>query len=402
MKICGIIAEYNPFHNGHLYQIEETRRMLGPDTAVVCCMSGDFVQRGEAAVMDKTRRAKAAVMSGADLVLSLPLRWSLSSAQGFADGAVHILGMAGAKHISFGAEDDDVEALSEIAGLIAEKSVIDGTLATMMGSGVSYARARERELYKRIKDRASLISTPNNILAVEYLRAVRQQGLDISPIAVKRTGASHDGDTPDGVIASASYIRQLARGGRLDEAAGFMPPQSLEQLRRAAHEGAAMLDLSRLDCAMTAVLKRCSIEQLSKLPDASEGLEHRLYDAIQAGVGLEDICGGAKTKRYVYSRIRRMLYCAFLGIEKKPAGSLPGYTRVLAFNDRGRQVLSAVERREDFVFITKPAAAKRLPEEERAGFELEAAASAAYDLALPGYRDLPRGREWTCGPIYIR
>ncbi len=402
MKICGIIAEYNPFHNGHLYQIEETRRMLGPDTAVVCCMSGDFVQRGEAAVMDKTRRAKAAVMSGADLVLSLPLRWSLSSAQGFADGAVHILGMAGAERISFGAEDDDVEALSEIAGLIAEKSVIDGTLATMMGSGVSYARARERELYKRIKDRASLISTPNNILAVEYLRAVRQQGLDISPIAVKRTGASHDGDTPDGVIASASYIRQLARGGRLDEAAGFMPPQSLEQLRRAAHEGAAMLDLSRLDCAMTAVLKRCSIEQLSKLPDASEGLEHRLYDAIQAGVGLEDICGGAKTKRYAYSRIRRMLYCAFLGIEKKPAGSLPGYTRVLAFNDMGRQVLSAVERREDFVFITKPAAAKRLPEEERAGFELEAAASAAYDLALPGYRDLPRGREWTCGPIYIR
>ena len=402
MKICGIIAEYNPFHNGHLYQIEETRRMLGPDTAVVCCMSGDFVQRGEAAVMDKTRRAKAAVMSGADLVLSLPLRWSLSSAQGFADGAVHILGMAGAEHISFGAEDDDVEALSEIAGLIAEKSVIDGTLATMMGSGVSYARARERELYKRIKDRASLISTPNNILAVEYLRAVRQQGLDISPVAVKRTGASHDGDTPDGVIASASYIRQLARGGRLDEAAGFMPPQSLEQLRRAAHEGAAMLDLSRLDCAMTAVLKRCSIEQLSKLPDASEGLEHRLYDAIQAGVDLEDICGGAKTKRYAYSRIRRMLYCAFLGIEKKPAGSLPGYTRVLAFNDRGRQVLSAVEQREDFVFITKPAAAKRLPEEERAGFELEAAASAAYDLALPGYRDLPRGREWTCGPIYIR
>lgn len=402
MKICGIIAEYNPFHNGHLYQIEETRRMLGPDTAVVCCMSGDFVQRGEAAVMDKTRRAKAAVMSGADLVLSLPLRWSLSSAQGFADGAVHILGMAGAEHISFGAEDDDVEALSEIAGLIAEKSVIDGTLATMMGSGVSYARARERELYKRIKDRASLISTPNNILAVEYLRAVRQQGLDISPIAVKRTGASHDGDTPDGVIASASYIRQLVRGGRLEEAAGFMPPQSLEQLRRAAHEGAAMLDLSRLDCAMTAVLKRCSIEQLSKLPDASEGLEHRLYDAIQAGVDLEDICGGAKTKRYAYSRIRRMLYCAFLGIEKKPAGSLPGYTRVLAFNDRGRQVLSAVEQREDFVFITKPAAAKRLPEEERAGFELEAAASAAYDLALPGYRDLPRGREWTCGPIYIR
>ena len=402
MKICGIIAEYNPFHNGHLYQIEETRRMLGPDTAVVCCMSGDFVQRGEAAVMDKTRRAKAAVMSGADLVLSLPLRWSLSSAQGFADGAVHILGMAGADHISFGAENDDVEALSEIAGLIAEKSVTDGTLAEMMGSGVSYARARERELYRRIKDKASLISTPNNILAVEYLRAIRQQRLDIAPVAVKRTGAEHDGDTPDGVIASASYIRRLMREERLDEAAGFIPPQSLAELRQAAREGAAMLDLSRLDCAMTAVLKRCSIEQLSQLPDAAEGLEHRLYDAIQAGVDFEEICAGAKTKRYAYARIRRMLYCAFLGIKRKPAGTLPGYSRVLAFNDRGRQVLSVVEPREDFMFITKPAAAKRLPEEDREEFEIEAAASAAYDLALPGYRTLRRGREWISGPVYIR
>ncbi len=402
MKICGIIAEYNPFHNGHLYQIEKTRRMLGPDTAVVCCMSGDFIQRGEAALMDKARRAKAAVMSGADLVLSLPLRWSLSSAQGFADGAVHILGMAGTGHISFGAEDDDVVALSEIAELIAEKSVIDGTLAEMMGSGVSYARARERELHRRIKDKASLISYPNNILAVEYLRAIKQQGLGISPIAVKRTGADHDGETPDGDIASASYIRGLMRSGRLSEASGFMPRQSFAELCQAVSEGAAMLDLSRLDCAMTAVLKRCSIEQLSQLPDAAEGLEHRLYDAIQSGMDFEEMCAGAKTKRYAYARIRRMLYCAFLGIKRKPAGSLPGYTRVLAFNDRGRQVLSAVEQREDFVFITKPAAAKRLPEEERAGFELEAAASAAYDLALPGYRTLRRGREWISGPIYIR
>ena len=119
MKICGIIAEYNPFHKGHQYQIEETRRRLGDDTAIVCVLSGDYVQRGEAAVMDKNRRAEAAVRCGADLVLSLPLRWSLSSAPGFADGAVHILRQAGCDFISFGAEDDDLQELQALAGLIA-------------------------------------------------------------------------------------------------------------------------------------------------------------------------------------------------------------------------------------------------------------------------------------------
>ena len=162
-----------------------------------------------------------------------------------------------------------------------------------------------------------------------------------------------------------------------------------------------MDDLYRLDCAMTAVLSRMTAEDMAKLPDAAEGLENRLAEAIAKGRTFNEICDLAKTRRYAHSRIRRMLYCAFLGIEKREK-SLPGFSRVLAFNDRGRAVLSRLPERDDFTFITKPAAAKYLSERDRAEFELEARAADIYDMALPAFTELRKGREWTQGPKYIR
>lgn len=400
MKICGIVTEYNPFHKGHLYQIEKTRELLGEDTAVVCCMSGDFVQRGEAALLNKNLRAEMAVRGGVDLVLSLPLRWSLSSAQGFADGAIHILNMAGVDHISFGAEDADIGQLTELAELIAEKSIIDGTIRNME-DGLPFALARERELFKRIKERSALISKPNNILAIEYIRALKEQGSKAVPIAVGRLGAEHDGAEASCGVASASHIRELIRSGSFDEAEAFMPPSSFEMICRAEEQGILMDDLYRLDCAMTAVLSRMTAEDMAKLPDAAEGLENRLAEAVGKGRTFREICDIAKTKRYAHSRIRRMLYCAFLGIEKQEK-SLPGFSRVLAFNDRGRAVLSRLEEREDFTFITKPAAAKYLNDRDKAEFELEARAADIYDMALPAFTELKKGREWVQGAKYIR
>ncbi len=400
MKICGIIAEYNPFHKGHQYQIEETRRRLGDDTVIVCVMSGDYVQRGEAAVMDKNRRAEAAVRCGADLVLSLPLRWSLSSAPGFADGAVHILNKAGCDFISFGAEDDDLAELQELARLIAEKSVEEAIIARM-DEGMPYAIARERELYSRIREKAELIRKPNNILAVEYLRAIRQQESSMIPIAVKRTGAAHDGEQVQDGIASASYIRSLIREEQLDRAETLLPTPVFEMLVQAEEEGALLWDLSRMDCALTAVLRRMDASDFARVPGAAEGLEHRLAEAVRRGRSFEEMCALAKTKRYAHSRIRRMFYSAFLGIEKQER-SLPPFTRVLAFNDRGRAVLSSLESEEGFTFLTKPAAAKVLDAEARAEFELEAKAADAYDLALPAYGERALGREWTKGPVYVR
>ncbi|MBQ1270407.1 MAG: nucleotidyltransferase family protein [Clostridia bacterium] len=400
MKICGIVTEYNPFHKGHLYQIGKTREILGEDTAVVCCMSGDFVQRGEAALLNKNLRAEMAVRGGADLVLSLPLRWSLSSAQGFADGAIHILNMAGVDHISFGAEDADIGQLTELAELIAEKSVIDGTIQHME-EGLPFALARERELYKRIKERSALISKPNNILAIEYIRALKEQGSKAVPVAVGRLGADHDGEEASEGVASASHIRELIRSGSFDEVEGFMPASSFEMICRAEEQGVLMDDLYRLDCAMTAVLSRMTAEDMAKLPDAAEGLENRLAEAVKKGRTFGEICDIAKTKRYAHSRIRRMLYCAFLGIEKQEK-SLPGFSRVLAFNERGRAVLSRLEQREDFTFITKPAAAKYLNDKDKAEFELEARAADIYDMALPAFTELKKGREWVQGAKYIR
>lgn len=398
MKICGIVAEYNPFHNGHMLQIKAVRQKLGGDACIVACMSGDFVQRGDAAIMNKSLRAEAAVRSGADLVLSLPLRYSLSSAQGFADGAIKILGMAGAEYLAFGAEDDDIEALSALAELIAERDVVAGTIKNMEG-GLSFAFARERELYNRIKEKAALISKPNNLLAVEYLRAVRQQGLEMEPIAVKRLGVCHDGGA-EGNIASASHIRKLIRGGDISKASVFMPYSSYEVLKETHEKGLVMDDLSRLDCAMTAVLSRLTAEDMSRLPDAAEGLENRLFYAAREGRSFDEIAMAAKTKRYALSRIRRMLFCAFLGIEKK--AGLPSFTRVLAFNDRGREVLSALPERDDFAFITKPAAVRHMGEDIVSEFELEAEAAGAYDRALPAYARLDMSREWRQGPIYIK
>lgn len=397
MKICGIVAEYNPFHNGHKHQIEAVRRKLGDDVCVVACMSGDYVQRGEAALMNKSLRAEAAVRGGADLVLSLPLRYSLSSAQGFADGAIKILGRVGADYLAFGAEDVDIEALSALAVLIAERDVVAGTIKNMEG-GLSFALARERELYNRIKEKASIISKPNNLLAVEYLRSVKEQGFDMEPIAVKRAGAAHDGGA-EGDIASASHIRELIRGGKLSEAARYMPPESFKVLKEAHGKGLVLDELSRLDCAVTAVLSRLTADDMSRLPDASEGLENRLFDAAQRGRSFDEIAMAAKTKRYALSRIRRMLFCAFLGVEKKPG--LPNYTRVLAFNERGRQALSSLPEYEDFAFVTKPAAVKHMPQ-ILPEFEPEAAAAAAYDRALPSYLTLDMSREWRQGPIYIK
>lgn len=400
MKICGIVSEYNPFHKGHLYQIEETRRRLGDDTAIVCVMSGDYVQRGEAAILDKNSRAEAAVRCGADLVLSLPLRWSLSSAPGFADGAVHILNKAGCRFISFGAEDDDLGELQELARLIAEKSVEEAIIARM-DEGMPYAIARERELYSRIREKAGLIRKPNNILAVEYLRAIGQQESGMIPIAVKRAGAEHDGEQVQDGIASASYIRSLIREEQLDRAEGLLPAPVFEMLVSAEEEGRLLWDLSRMDCALTAVLRRMDASDFAKVPGAAEGLEHRLAEAVRKGRSFDEMCALAKTKRYAHSRIRRMLYSAFLGIEKTERG-LPPFTRVLAFNDRGRAVLSQLEGEEDFAFITKPAAARALPEAALREFELEAAASDAYDLALPAYGERRLGREWTRGPVYVK
>lgn len=397
MQICGIVSEYNPFHNGHLWHIAETRRRLGEDAAIVCCMSGNWVQRGEAAILPKHIRASAALECGADLIIELPAAHALRSAEGFAQSAVGILASLGAlTHLSFGAETGDIALLTEIAEILLEHRTVQETLVHLK-SGISYAAARERALYARIKEKSEVISSPNNILAVEYIKALNLLGSSIVPIAVARKGAGHDSHAARGGTASASHIRALLAQGMAAQAAGFMPASVRDEMCAAQGKGLLLTCRSRLEAMVLAQLTRQTPETLAGLPDVSEGLEHRIYAAIRKQTSLAEIISAAKTRRYPEARIRRVLACAFLAITAQEAAQGPKYARVLGASDRGRKVLAAARKAAALPIIIKPAHAKRLDSTALEAFENEALRADLYHLTLPGWSEIPRGSDWITG-----
>ena len=401
MRICGVVSEYNPFHKGHAYQIEQAKSHLGEDSAVVCCMSSDFVQRGDAAILPKHLRAKAAVLGGADVVLELPSPYALRSAEGFAQSAVDILlGTGVITDLSFGAEDADAELLHETASLLLEHQTVQDTLLHLK-TGISYAAARERALYARVKEKAEILQKPNNILAVEYCKALIRRESAVNLLPIERKGAGHDKGA-EGEFASASYIREFLREGKTDEALPYLPETTVAILKESMESGHALLDQSRLENAMLSSLVRLTADDLAALPDANEGLDNRLLEAIRKGRTIEEICAQAKTKRYALSRIRRMIFCAYLGITKEESTTPPPYARVLAFSDKGREVLKLARKRATLPLITKPAHAFDLGGDARKIFEREALACDLYNLALPCWKDIRWGDDWRKDAIYVK
>ena len=401
MRICGVVSEYNPFHKGHAYQIEQAKSHLGEDSAVVCCMSSDFVQRGDAAILPKHLRAKAAVLGGADVVLELPSPYALRSAEGFAQSAVDILlGTAVITDLSFGAEDADAGLLHETASLLLEHQTVQDTLLHLK-TGISYAAARERALFARVKEKAEILQKPNNILAVEYCKALIRRESAVNLLPIERKGAGHD-EGAEGEFASASYIREFLREGKTDEALPYLPETTVAILKESMESGHALLDQSRLENAMLSSLVRLTADDLAALPDANEGLDNRLLEAIRKGRTIEEICAQAKTKRYALSRIRRMIFCAYLGITKEESTTPPPYARVLAFSDKGREVLKLARKRATLPLITKPAHAFDLGGEARKIFEREALACDLYNLALPCWKDIRWGDDWRKDAIYVK
>ena len=401
MRICGVVSEYNPFHKGHAYQIEQAKSHLGEDSAVVCCMSSDFVQRGDAAILPKHLRAKAAVLSGVDVVLELPSPYALRSAEGFAQSAVDILlGTGVITDLSFGAEDADAGLLHETASLLLEHQTVQDTLLHLK-TGISYAAARERALYARVKEKAEILQKPNNILAVEYCKALIRRESAVNLLPIERKGAGHDKGA-EGEFASASYIREFLREGKTDEALPYLPETTVAILKESMESGHALLDQSRLENAMLSSLVRLTADDLAALPDANEGLDNRLLEAIRKGRTIEEICAQAKTKRYALSRIRRMIFCAYLGITKEESTTPPPYARVLAFSDKGREVLKLARKRATLPLITKPAHAFDLGGDARKIFEREALACDLYNLALPCWKDIRWGDDWRKDAIYVK
>ena len=384
MTAVGIIAEYNPFHTGHQWQIAEVRRRLGPDVPVIAAMSGNWVQRGDAAVLEKHSRAAAAVRGGADLVLEIPLTWATASAERFAQGGVGVLAAAGiADTLVFGSESGDLAALQRTADYLQSPAYFDALRAALK-TGCSFAAARQQAL-----DAAPGLphwdtrTRPNDQLALEYLKALPGTGL--RPMALPRCGAAHDGPAQDG-IASASRIRSLLRDGA--DVSEWLPAGETIRPEETAF-------LERNERGVLTRLRTMTAEDFRALPDCGEGLENRMVLAAREGCSLEEVCQLAKTKRYAYARIRRLAVRSLLGLTKADlAADLP-YLRVLAMNARGRALLPAMKRTARLPILTRPAAVRQLGPEAVRCMELEARGTDLWQLCLaePG----PGGLEWKTG-----
>jgi len=273
VNIAGIVCEYNPFHKGHEYQIAETRRILGADSGIVCVMSGDFVQRGEFAVFPKHARAKAAVKCGADLVVELPVPWAAASAEKFALGAVSVLAGSGVcSHLSFGSETGDISGLEETVGILSDPK-INEKIAGYLQDGISYAAARQKAAEEIAGKNIGHLKSPNDILAVEYIKAIKALGVNIEPMAVRRIGAKHDGETENG-FASASFIRESLLNG--EDIKDFLPEKAFSVFSREIEEGRGPVTLENAEVAILSRLRAMTEEEYNSLPENSEGLANRL------------------------------------------------------------------------------------------------------------------------------
>ncbi len=400
MRAVGIVCEYNPFHKGHLYQIEALRQRVGEDAAVVCAMSGDFVQRGEAAVFDKFTRAEAACICGADLILELPLPWCLSSAEGFARGAVGLLGKMGCEALCFGSESGALGPLEDLAGLLLDPAFSERVKARLAREpNLSYAAARQSEAEAAIGDAARLLERPNDILAVEYLKAIRTLGLPVRALPILRKGSGHDRDAARGETRSASEIRRRMAAGLPVET--DLPPEAYAVYGRELEKGRAVLSGAALETAALSRLLVLSEEDFAALPDAADGLGNRFYRAMRENGGMEAIITAAKTKRYALARIRRLCLCACLGVREGMSAGIPPYARVLAADGKGRAWLRQRSGEGEIPLVTKPAAVRALGADSASLFALGARAHDFYCLAY-GQRDGARPDEdWRKGPAVV-
>lgn len=394
MSAFGIICEYNPFHTGHQWQISELRRRFGAECAVVCATSGNFVQRGDFAIVRKHARAEAAVRGGADLVLEVPMPWATASAEGFARGGVGVLAGTGVVDtLCFGSECADTEKLKRVAVCLTGEE-FSNTLHAELDKGNSFAAARERAAEKLCGADAAVLRDANDILGVEYCKAL--SGTAITPLALPRRGVDHDSGAA-GEFASASYLREKLLTG---EPCGEYLTADMARLYEAeCKAGRAPVSMANAERAMLARLRTMTEDDFARYDEGNEGLYHRLYDASRAAASIEELLAAAKTKRYAYARLRRTVLRMYLGIETVPEKVL--YLRVLACNERGRALLKQMKTSASVPILTKSADVRELSADAQRLFAIEARATDLYTLAYPDLAQSVGGSEWTTNPVIL-
>jgi len=348
-KVLGIIAEYNPFHNGHLYHIQEAKRQTGSNY-VVCIMSGNFAQRGNTSIVNKWVKTQMALQNGVDIVIELPTIYSISSAENFAEGAIKILDeLKIINSLSFGTETDDLAALNNIANVLYnEPKEYSAILNHELGKGISYPKARENALMMYLNDikrYANILSGPNNTLAIEYLKALRRLKTDIKPHAVQRKKVYYNDEQIVDEFASSTAIRKLIGREEFTDIRKVMPENSYFLLKEQVKRGNFVIGIEKYEKEIIYTLRKMSVLEIADLPDVTEGLENAIKNAANSCNNIKDLINIIKSKRYTQTRIQRILLYALLGITKKDmqnSKKATPYVRVLGFNSKGRQVLSDI------------------------------------------------------------
>lgn len=342
MKIAAVICEFNPFHNGHKYLLDQIRSQ-GFDT-IICVMSGSFTQRGEAAVSSKFERTRTALKNGADLVIELPTPYAVASAERFAKGGVEIIAATGVvEKVFFGSEAGDIEVIKK-AALATENEKVQELLKARMNQGEYYPSALEKAVEEVFGSEVSrVLKEPNNTLGVEYVKELLKRGIEAG--TVKRKAVAHDSNEAAGGFASASLIREMIFKG--EGVAPFVPCGDFSNPAKTEFGERAVLYK----------LKSMSAEEIATLPDVTEGLQNRIYSAARASATLEGLLAEVKTKRYTMARIRRIITSAMLGITKDLQSTPVPYLRILGMTEKGKEALSVISKKTNLPVITSVAPA---------------------------------------------
>lgn len=344
MEVIGIIAEYNPFHNGHLYHLEASKKASKTDYTV-CVMSGNFVQRGETSLIDKWTKTKMALSNGIDLVIELPNIYAISSAENFAYGAVKILESLGiVDTLSFGSECGDIKALSKIADLLYLEPEDYKKLLTMeLQKGLSFPNARENAIsnYFNNPGISDLVSKSNNILGIEYLKALKKLNSNINPMTIIRKSVDYNEKNINGNFASATGIREIIKNNGVEAIKRVVPLNVYNLLEKSEF----IYDINSFEKEIVYALRKMSITEIKNLPDVSEGLENSIKTAVNNSNNLQEIIDKIKSKRYTQTRIQRIMLYALLGISKedlKNSINMNPYIRILGMNSDGKKLLSKI------------------------------------------------------------
>lgn len=414
MKTVGIISEYNPFHNGHRYHIEAAKKACNADH-VICIMSGSFVQRGEPAIFNKWSRARMAVMNGADLVVELPVVYACQPAEIFAFGAVNILnGMGIIDHICFGSELGDTEVLHTLARLLHEEPEdFSIMLKAQLGKGVSYPRAVSAALSSYLDGEngavvADILGNPNNVLGIEYIKALKTLGSSIEPIAVKRVASGHNDIGISGSIASATAVRrEIMECGVSEKVRLSMPADCVSIAEDDIRKGRQPLYLNDFSDLLLYRLRILEDDKLSQYLNSREGIENRLRRFSLNAASCDELIESCKTKRYTRTFIQRLLCHMLLDIKKSDiaafkAPGCPAYIRVLAFNENGTRLIREIKARSAYPVVTKVADFSSPDERISKMFDYDIMATNIYNLGYSSNVYKKGMEDYLVSPYYHR